>query len=305
MTTRTRTAGAIVTGLLVAGTLAACVPSSTAPGSTAAPTTNTATPLVTPTPKQTPTPTPTPTPTATPTAVPTTLPVGDVTSNGRTWRQSYAEDFTKPAALGTVASVYPGMGLYDGFQDTSGLGTYAPAKVLSVADGNLDFDFHSEDGRPLVAAVMPDGYAPHTTARVSIRYKTTVTDGYKFVGMLWPSSDEWNDGEIDWPESLTLGASPRPASAIPGTYANRHVKYDRSVQVHAKTDTTEYHVATTEWDAGIVRFYWDGELVSSTTEAVPTKPMRVTLQGETWTDHGAVPTDASGTVSVDWISIWN
>ncbi len=258
-------------------------------------------------PPATPTPTPTPPrrPTPTPTPDTTPLPVGDVTSNGRTWHQTYAEDFTKPAALGQVAAVYPGMGFYDGFQDTSGLGTYAPTKVLSVADGNLDFDFHAEDGRPLVAAVMPDGYAPHTTARVSIRYKTSVTAGYKFVGMLWPSSDQWNDGEIDWPESLTLGASPRPASAIPGTYANRHVRYDRSVQVHAKTDTTEYHVATTEWDHGIVRFYWDGELVSSTTTAVPTTPMRVTLQGETWTDHGSVPAGAAGTVSVDWISIWD
>lgn len=226
-------------------------------------------------------------------------------SNGRAWRQSFTEDFTKPAALGDVASVYPGMGFYDGFTDTSGLGTYAPDKVLSVADGNLDFDFHTENGEPLVAAVMPDGYTPHTTARVSIRYKTTTTDGYKFVGMLWPSSDQWNDGEIDWPETLTLGAKPRPASAIPGTYANRTMKYDRAAQVFAKTDTTAYHIATTEWDHGIVRFYWDSELVSSTTSAVPTTPMRVTLQGETWTNRGAVPKNASGNVSVDWIAIWD
>ncbi|OII14460.1 hypothetical protein BIU96_11080 [Curtobacterium sp. MCBA15_008] len=231
--------------------------------------------------------------------------MGDVVSNGREWRQSFTEDFTKPAALGQVPSVYPGMGFYDGFTDTSGLGTYAPDKVLSVADGNLDFDFHTENGKPLVAAVMPDGYAPHTTARVSIRYKTTTTDGYKFVGMLWPSSDQWNDGEIDWPESLTLGAKPRPASAIPGTYANRSMRYDRAAQIPAKTDTTAYHVATTEWDRGIVRFYWDNELVSSTTSAVPTKPMRVTLQGETWTNRGAVPKNASGRVSVDWIAIWD
>jgi hypothetical protein len=233
------------------------------------------------------------------------MPVGDVDSNGRVWRQTLAQDFSTPAPLGTVASVYPGMSFYDGFADTSGLGTYAPDKVLSVADGNLDFHFHSENGRPLVAAVLPDGYAPHTTARVSIRYKTTVTEGYKFVGMLWPSSNDWNDGEIDWPESLTLGAKPRPASAIPGTMVNRHMRYDRSVQVHADTDTTQYHVATTEWDKGIVRFYWDGELVSSTTVAVPTKPMRVTLQGETWTDHTSVPAEASGHVSVDWVAIWD
>lgn len=303
MTIRRRTARAIgaVTALVVAGTLAGCVPSTSIPetpaASTAAPTQGSL--------GETETPAATATPVATPTPTATALPVGDVVSNGRTWRQAFTEDFTRPAALGTVASVYPGMGFYDGFKDTSGHGLYAPDKVLSVADGNLDFDFHSENGQPLVAAVMPDGYAPHTTVRVSIRYKTTVANGYKFVGMLWPSSDQWNDGEVDWPESLTLGAKPRPASAIPGTYANLTMKYDRAAQVFAKTDTTEYHVATTEWDAGIIRFYWDGELVSSTTKAVPTTPMRVTLQGETWTSHGPVPTDASGQVSVDWISIWD
>jgi hypothetical protein len=294
--TRTALAMSAAGALVLAGTLAACLPSTAAPEPTASATVCA--------PDATPTPTPTATPTPTPTADPTALPVGDVTSNGRTWRQSFAEDFTKPAALGKVASVYPGMGFYDGFSDTSKLGTYAPSKVLSVADGNLDYYLHAENGKPLVATVMPDGYAPHTTARVSIRYKTTTTDGYKFVGMLWPSSDQWNEGEIDWPEA-NLGAKARPASAVPGSYSNGAMTFEPPTEQFADTDTTAYHVATTEWDKGIVRFYWDGKLVASTTKAVPTKPMRVTLQGETWIGQGAVPRGAAGHVSVDWISVWD
>lgn len=233
----------------------------------------------------------------------TAAPKGNVLSNGRTWKQTYRQDFTTAAPLGKVAAKYPGMGLYDGFNDTSGQGRYAPSKVLSVQNGALDFWLRSDRGQPLSAAVMPDGYKPHKTGRVSIRYKTTKTPGYKFVVILWPSSDNWNEGEIDWPEA-TLGNKPRPASAVPGSMSNRGMVFQPEKEMFAATDTSQYHVATTEWDRNIVRFYWDGKLVASTTKAVPTKPMRVTLQAET--DIGKrVPTTASGHVSVDWIAIYD
>ncbi|MBT2501073.1 glycoside hydrolase family 16 protein [Curtobacterium sp. ISL-83] len=234
----------------------------------------------------------------------TGLPSGSVTSNGRIWKQAYKQDFTTPAALGQFGTVYPSIGTYNGYSDTSGQGKYTPGRVLSVANGNLDFWLHSENGQPLVAAVLPDDYAPHTTGRVSIRYKTTNTDGYKFVGMMWPSSDNWNEGEIDWPEA-DLGGTPRPASAVPGTFSNGGMSFQPSTQMFADSDTTSYHVATTEWDKGIVRFYWDGKLVASTTKAVPTTPFRVTLQAETAIGEGTVPASSSGHVDIDWISIWN
>ncbi|MDP4332725.1 glycoside hydrolase family 16 protein [Curtobacterium sp. A7_M15] len=234
----------------------------------------------------------------------TSMPRGDVTSNGRTWKQTYAEDFTTDAGLGSVLDTYPRLGAYSGYSDTSGRGYYAPDKVLSVSNGNLDFWLHSEGGQPLVATVLPDDYAPHTTGRVSIRYKTTNTDGYKFVGMLWPSSNDWNEGEIDWPEG-DLGSTVRPASAIPGSMSDGVMTFDSSIEQHTtSTQSSGYHVATTEWDHGEVRFFWDGTLVSTTRSAVPTTPMRVTLQAET-AIGGSVPTSASGHVDVDWVSIWD
>ena len=195
------------------------------------------------------------------------------------------------------------MGFYEGYNDTSGRGLYAPDKVLSVADGNLDMHLHTENGQPLVAAILPDGWAPHTTARVSVRYKTTDTEGYKFVGMLWPSNNNWNEGEIDWPEA-GLGGTPRPASAIPGSMSNGDMTFKPDEEQFTTSSTTEYHTATTEWDHGEVRFYWDDQLVATTTEAVPQDDMRVTLQAETALT-GAVPADADGHVSIDWISIWD
>ncbi|MFZ7088002.1 glycoside hydrolase family 16 protein [Curtobacterium sp. RRHDQ10] len=263
-------------------------------------------------------PTPSPSPTAPPTAAPptaapangsssaTAMPVGNVVANGRTWVQSYAEDFTRDAPLGTVLAKYPAIQAYDGQRDTSGQGLYAPNKVLSVSDGSLDFWMHSENNQPLVATIMPDGYAPHTTGRVSIRYRTDTVRGYKFVGMFWPSSDSWNDGEIDWPEG-DLGGRVRPVSAVPGSYnaATGNMTFMPSTQQFAATTQSDWHIATTEWDKTAVRFYWDGALVASVSNAVPTKAMRVTLQAETFIGEGTVPKDTSGHVDIDWISIWN
>jgi len=246
---------------------------------------------------------PVPASAATTSNVTTVAPKGNVVSNGRTWKQTHRQDFTTAAPVGKFAQKYPGVGLYDGFSDTSGKGRYTPSKVLSVHDGALDFWLRSDRGQPMSAAVMPDGYKPHRTGRVSIRYKTTKTPGYKFVAILWPSSDNWNEGEIDWPEAA-LGAKPRPASAVPGSMTQRGMVFQPERETYAATDTTGYHVATTEWDAKVVRFYWDGKLVASTTKAVPTKPMRVTLQAET--DIGVkTPTTASGHVNVDWITIYD
>ncbi|AMM20526.1 hypothetical protein AX769_10665 [Frondihabitans sp. PAMC 28766] len=240
----------------------------------------------------------------TPTTPDAAMPVGDVVSNGRTWHQTYAQNFDTDAPLGTFTQKYPTMATYSGFKDTSGQGLYAPDKVLSVSNGNLDFYLHSENDQPLVAAVMPDDYAPHVTGRVSIRFKADSTLGYKFVGMFWPEDDNWNEGEIDWPEA-DLGATPRPASAMPGTFANGSMHFMPATEMFADSNTTGYHVATTEWDKNAVRFYWDGQLVSTVTNAVPTTAMRVTLQAETFIGEGTVPKNTSGHLDIDWISIWD
>lgn len=236
----------------------------------------------------------------------TTVPArGNLVTNGRTWKMTFRQGFdSTPAALGQFTKAYPSIGTYSGFNDTTGRGRYAPDKVLSVSKGVLDFSLRTVDGQPQVAAIMPDGYAPHRTGRVSIRYKTTKTAGYKFVGMLWPVNDNWNEGEIDWPEA-DLGSRARPASAVPGSLSARGMRFEPGQEAFASSDTTGWHVATTEWDKGIVRFYWDGKLVSSTTKAVPKTAFRVTLQAETTTSGAAVPANAVGHVGIDWIAIWN
>lgn len=238
-----------------------------------------------------------------------------VTSNGHTYTLKYLEDFNQPAAIGSVRTQYGKMGYYDGFTDTSKLGLNAPDKVLSVHDGVLDVWLHSENGQPLVSTVLPDNYAPHTHGRFSVRMWTDVAakgTGYKLVPLLWPTSNDWNQGEVDWPET-DIGGYPSPASAVPGT-----LQYDEGTNSSSMTflptkvypawaTTAGWHVYTTQWDTEGLYFYMDGELVASITDQskLPTNPMRYTLQFETWIGEGAVPTSTSTHVLVDWVAIWD
>lgn len=234
------------------------------------------------------------------------MPSGDVVSNGTTWTPTLSEDFLHDAATGDVLTAYPSMSAYPGGRDTSGHGTYAPHRVLSVHDSVLDFHLRTVGDRHLVSAVLPDDYRPHLYGRVQLRYRASTTRGYKFVALLWPSSDEWNDGEIDWPEG-DLDARVRPASAMVGSlgFWSRKMRFLPARERFAPTDQTAFHVATTEWTPDAIRFYWDDDLIAEVNAGIPTTPMRVTLQAETWIDHGAPPDDAEGHIEVDWIVVYD
>lgn len=272
-----------------------------------------------PTPKPTPKPTSAPTQTPKPSSAPTSTPTASANStvdfsqptftvDGYTFNRSYFNDFNKDAKIGSIRDVYSDMAYYnEGQGDTSGLGKYSADKVLSAHDGMLDWFMHSENGQPLGATVLPDAYTPHTYGAYTIRYKTDPTKGYKFVPLLWPSSDNWNEGEVDWPEA-NLGETPRPASAVPGTYNYNNaggMKFLPEKEMFAPTNSTGWHEATTVWTPKGLSFYWDGKLVTKVTDGIPTKPMRLTLQAETWIGQGAVPKDASGHIYMESIGIYD
>ena len=248
----------------------------------------------------TPTPTPTPTPTQNP-APSTAMPVGDLPG----WKQNYKQDFTQPAALGQVGNVY-GMSMrgYDGFNDTSGKGLYAPDKVLSVSNGNLNYHLHTENGTPLVATPVLNDYAGQKYGRYSVRFRSDTMPGYKIAFLLWPSSDNWNEGEIDWPEG-SLGEKMRPASAVPGTYNNGSMLFQPEKEYFTPTDSKGWHTATTEWTPTGVKFYWDGQLVAQTDKAVPQTNFRWALQAETELTGSKPDPSVAGNLQVDWATSYS
>jgi hypothetical protein len=248
----------------------------------------------------TPAPTPTPTPTQNP-APSTAMPVGDLPG----WKQNYKQDFTQNATLGQVGNVY-GMSMrgYDGFTDTSKKGLYAPDKVLSVSNGSLNYYLHTENGTPLVATPVLNDYAGQKYGRYSVRFRSDTMPGYKIAFLLWPSSDDWNEGEIDWPEG-SLGEKMRPASAVPGTYNNGSMLFQPEKEYFTPTDSSDWHTATTEWTPTGVKFYWDGQLVAQTDKAVPQTNFRWTLQAETELTGSKPDAKVAGNLQVDWATSYS
>jgi beta-glucanase (GH16 family) len=231
---------------------------------------------------------------------PTSMPIGDLPG----WKQTFAQDFESPAAPGEIGEVYGrDMRGYSGFRDTSGSGIYTPDSVLSVSGGKLDFFLHSEGGKPRVASAVPFGYQGQIYGRYSIRFRSDALPGYKIAFMLWPSSGNWNEGEIDWPEG-NLNYEMYPGSAVKGSLKNGVMKFDPPTHIYSPTDAADWHVATTEWTPGKVKWFWDGVVVGETTlpAGVPTTKFRWTLQAETQIgDDAPIPApQTAGHLQVDW-----
>jgi hypothetical protein len=279
----------------------------------------TATPTPTPSATATATATPTPTPSATATTPATgtgsgngsgtasgaspsgeAIPSGAQNIGGINFTPTMSEDFTKNAALGSFTSVYgKAWGGYTNVKDTSKHGLYAPDQVLSVSNSTLDWYLHTVNGQPLVAAPQPTGYTGQTYGAYSVRYRTDAVKGYKTAFLLWPTSNQWNDGEIDWPDG-NLGGAINPASKLVGAANNA---FDKPAGNHPPVEGTGWHTATFTWTPGVVKFYLDGTFVGQTSNSggVPTKAMRWVLQVETSLDGSTPAASAAGHVQVDWV----
>jgi hypothetical protein len=229
------------------------------------------------------------------------MPIGDIQG----WKQTFVQDFEHPAEPGQVDEVYgEDMRGYSGFKDTSGSGTYTPDSVLSVSDGVLDYYLHTDGGEPRVACVIPFGYEGQTYGKYSVRLRADNLPGYKIAFLLWPSSGALDEGEIDWPEG-NLNGKMSPASVIKGSYSNGGPEFDPPERVYSATDSSGWHVATTEWTPGSVKWYWDDVLVGETTrpEGVPDTNFRWTLQAETelGPDARFPEPETAGHLQVDWV----
>ena len=116
------------------------------------------------------------------------MPVGDLEG----WRQIFTEDFTTPAPLGQFVKVYGNRWIAypSPWRDTSKRGIYNPEKVLSVANGVLDWHLRTENGTPYVGAVIPK--IPGTPA-------VSLSTGIAAAGTGWHiASIEWRPGSLSY-----------------------------------------------------------------------------------------------------------
>lgn len=227
------------------------------------------------------------------------------------WELVLAEDFDADADLGGFTDVYPGWAEYDGARDTSRdlgrreshQGVYNSATTTTVQDGLVDVRVYTRDDTPQVMALTPtpDGqwWDGQVHGRYAVRFRADQVPGYKIAWLLWPSSDDWSEGEIDFPEG-GLG------DEIVG---NSHdITGDPSVNafsIRTGASMDDWHTATIEWAPGRVTFVLDDRAWTTTDPAaIPVDPMRWVLQIETELSVEAPPADAEGHVLIDWVAAW-
>ena len=228
------------------------------------------------------------------------MPVG----NRPGWRQVFTDDFTGNVPLGDFpAAVSAKWGGYDGATDTTGNGTYVPGQVVSIHNGMMDLYLHTANGVHLVAAPEPviPGAGPGgglTYGMYEVRFKAQPVPGYKTAWLLWPDSNQWSDGEIDWPEgnlNATMGAF-------------MHHVGDPEAQDAYLTSATygTWHTATIEWTPSAVTFLLDGKVTGSSTgtSLIPRTPMHWVLQTETQLSGGPPSDSAAGHVDIDWVAVY-
>lgn len=219
--------------------------------------------------------------------------------------QTIVQDFATDCAVGSFANTYPGWAGYDG--NTSGASgtTWNSATTMSVTNSVLRMRNWMSNGVAQAGALTPlvPGTGGWTTqaqtyGKYIVRFKAESTVGFKVAWLLWPTNNNWNQGEIDFPEANLNGKIQWATHNITGTPAD---------QLWGNTSTNmadgNWHTATTTWEAGKITYELDGTVVSTVTNTsyVPSTPMRWDLQNEKSTD-GSVPTAGSdASVYIDWL----
>jgi beta-glucanase (GH16 family) len=222
------------------------------------------------------------------------MPVGDLTG----WKQTFRDDFTTPVAMGGFPGPYSSKWMsYNGFPDSRNKGDYNQ-KIISMHDGQMDLYLHQVNGRAQVAAPIPmvtGGFGGQKYGKFSVRFKADAVPGYGAAWLLWPDSDIWSEGEIDYPEGGLTG------TIWAFNHCLGHPK-DNCDYVHTTAAYTSWHTTSVEWKPSGVSFLLDGKVLKTSTSAIPKTAMHWILQTET---NANALTGAAGHMLIDWVSIYS
>jgi len=210
------------------------------------------------------------------------------------WRLVFADDFNGNVGLGgwSSSSYNSRYYAYTG-RDTHGYATYDPSQVLSVSGGNLDMWIHNTPGGPVSGAIVP-AISGQTYGRYEVTFRADSMPGYGAAFLLWPDGDDWDKGEIDFPEA-----------PFDGTMSIHDHCIGNPTQSCYNVDThigwNGWHTATTEWLPGLVTFYIDGVQVGQSTVS-PTANMHMVIQ--TGSENAPPDPSVQGHLQIGSIAIW-
>jgi hypothetical protein len=236
----------------------------------------------------------------------TSVPIGDLPG----WTQVMYQDFNTDVALGDFRTTYgAGWDGYDGYEDTSRnlgrpvgqRGLYDAAQTVTVQNSVLDIYVHTQGVQPYVFALTPvlPTYG-QLYGRYAVRFKSELVEDYKVAWLLWPDSEDWEEGEIDFPEAdlgQNISGFSHDVIGDPG---------DNAWVVNTGVSMLNWHIAVIEWTPTFLRFKLDDTSWQTTSvNAIPTNPMHWVLQTETHLSATPPPVEAAGHVSIDWVAAWS
>lgn len=275
-----------------------------------------------------------------------TVPTPDATipampnSNLTGWTLQWSNDFDTDCAPGQFANpaagytgapavnnigngqffVYP-----TSYKDTSKRGIYDPAG-WSVSNSVLTLHVYTDGGGVhRVGAVVPKlnnqtvRYGA-VGGRFAICYQTDILNTYKHAYLLWPDTQLWTDGEIDFPEANLTGATTEkafthfPDLGTPPPQATAGTTTADPTSSTWKTAVIEWRPDVVTRASSTVKYYMaEGAatpaLITNSTVTgvhVPYKSMHWVVQNETILETGT-PIDPAtdGYVRIAWMAFWN
>jgi len=213
----------------------------------------------------------------------TPAPVGDV----GTFQQRFVENFSTDTAAGTFAPTYAKS--WQPYPDGTG-GIYYSGSQIASKNGLMDVVLDGAHGAAGTFGT-PSGAWSHVGGKFSVRAKASGGDGNGAAFMLWPTSNVWSDGEIDFPEGnfeagpMFFQHSMTPGNEVSSTYGSAGVSW------------RGWHTYSVEWIPGkSVTYLVDGRVLRTVTQDVPTTPHRFMFQVGNW--------GATGHLFIDWVSTY-
>ncbi|WP_144760511.1 glycoside hydrolase family 16 protein [Curtobacterium sp. 9128] len=201
--------------------------------------------------------------------------------------QSFREDFSTPAAAkGQFARTYARS--WQPYPDGMGDGKYWSGTQISAHGGVMDVAL---DGKHGAAGTFgtPTGAWSHVGGTFSVRARATGGTGNGAAFMLWPTSNVWSDGEVDFPESNFEDTPMAHQHAmVPGSEWN-------ATSASTRVSWRDWHIYSVEWvPRKSVTYLVDGRVVQRVTRDVPSTPHRFMFQVGNW--------GAPGHLEIDWVS---
>jgi beta-glucanase (GH16 family) len=209
------------------------------------------------------------------------------------WTAGYVDDFT-----GTAPDHWY---LYSGKPSSGPGGFWDPTHAL-VQNGELLLRTTYDGNRWVSAGVARTTSTPMTYGKVQVRFRMLRSTGVSYALLLWPDDEHWPP-EIDFGED---GGGNRAV-----TTATLHYRPGNTIEQHRlETDFSQWHTIGVEWTPGRVDYTLDGKIwASNTGSKVPSTPMHLALQTQTW-DCGLTfaqcpdtTTRAVSDLEVDWVVV--